>query len=232
MQKPEYPTKEGIWSNGKRNEETYSQTQLKLPYTKAVKNFRQAITDRKDFDPAVLFVWGTMQATGVLNILKAIEEKFGKEGQKTVRKAINDAGYEAAKDMMENSSFPDNLDETEMISFMLTGVNTILYASLEKPWITSKDKCEFDILWCPHQDRYSAFDCRVQRFFVEGMINAFEDLGQGKWTGAVEKLIPLGADRCHFVIDRMEKETEKNPWHQYSDELGNRAFQKLQAEKT
>jgi hypothetical protein len=35
--------------------------------------------------------------------------------------------------------------------------------------LRSENRCAFDILWCPHQDRYTAFDCRIQRFFVEGM---------------------------------------------------------------
>jgi len=230
MPKPQYPTKEGIWSNGKRREPVYTGSELGMPYPEAVKNFRAAIEDRDDFDPAVIFVWGTMQATGVLNILKAVEEAFGSKGQEVVRKAIKKAGYEAAEGLLDNAVFPEGLDEIERLSYYVTGLNVVLYASLEKPWITSKDRCEFDILWCPHQDRYTAFDCRVQRYFVEGMIEAYEDHGLGKCTGAVEKLIPHGADCCHFVVDRLDDEGMKNPWHSYSDELGKRAFMKLEEE--
>ncbi|MBW1708691.1 MAG: hypothetical protein JRG97_03440 [Deltaproteobacteria bacterium] len=227
MPKPQYPTQKGLWSKGKRKEEGYQNVQLGMPYSEAVKHFRQASEGRDDFDPAVLLVWGTMQATAVLNILKAAEETFGEAGQEVVRKAINKAGYEAMAGFIEHSSFPENLDEIERASYIVTGINTVLYASLEDPSIASRDRCEFDILWCPHQDRYTAFDCRVQRYFVEGMFQAMKDLGQGNLTARVEKLIPHRAECCHFVIESLKDHEGKNPWRAYSDELGKRAFKKL-----
>lgn len=227
MAEPQYPTAEGIWSKGRRKEPNFERVQLETPYAKAVENFRKAIEARQDFDPAVLFVWGTMQAKALLGTLKAVEEAFGEEGQAVVRKAINRAGYEAAQEMLQNSSFPDDVDEIELVSFIVTGINCVLYASLERPWITSPDRCEFDILWCPHQDVYTAFDCRVQRYFVEGMLDAVKDLGNASVTAAVEKLIPRGADCCHFVVDMLKGEVEQNPWHRYSEELAQRALQKM-----
>ncbi len=231
MPKPRYPTGEGIWSKGERSEESYAGVRLGTPYAEAVENFRQAVGGREDFDPTVLFVWGTMQAKAVLNILKAVEDAFGEAGQEVVRKAINRAGYEAAEGLLENSVFPDDLDDMERISYLVTGINTVLYASLEKPWISSDQRCEFDILWCPHQDIYTAFDCRVQRYFVEGMIQAMEDRTGTGVHPQVEKLIPHGADRCHFVVDRLEGKSGKNPWHAYSEELAKRALEKLQQDK-
>ena len=228
MPEPQYPTKEGLWSNGRRKEEGYARVRLGFPYGKAVDNLRRAARDREDFDSAVLFVWGTMQATAVLNVLKAAEEQFGEAGQIMVRKSLNAAGYEAARGMLENSDIPDDLEETELMSFLVTGINTILYASLERPWITNADRCEFDILWCPHQDRYTAFDCRVQRFFVEGMIRACEDFGYGRYAPTLEKLIPRGADCCHFVVDRWDGRGQ-HPWDRYSEELQRRAFEKQKA---
>lgn len=227
MAQPQYPTKEGLWSKGKRKEENYGNVRLGTAYPEAVEHFRKAIEGRNDFDPSVLFVWGTMQATAVLNILKAAEETFGEAGQEMVRKAINKAGYEAMDGLLRDSSFPDDLDEAELVSYVVTGLNTVLYASLEKPWITSKDRCEFHILWCPHQDRYTAFDCRVQRFFVEGIFQAMEDHGKGDFTAWVEELIPRGADCCHFVVQRREDDGDRNPWHIYSDELSKKAMEKL-----
>ncbi len=228
MPKPDYSSREGIWSKGKRGEAGYAKVHLELPFTEAVDNLRKAMKEREDFDPAVLFVWGTMQATAVLNILKAAEETFGEAGQKMVRQAVNQAGYEAADQMLENSEFPEGLDDIELASYIITGINTILYASLEKPWITNQDRCEFDILWCPHQDRYTAFDCRVQRYFVEGMIRAIEARRKSRFVPAVESLIPHGASCCHFVVDRLKDESEKHPWDRYSDELGKRAFEKME----
>jgi len=231
MPRPVYPTKEGIWSKGKREEEKYKEVSLGVPYPEAVAQFRKAVEGRGDFDAATVFAWGTMQATAVLNILKAAEETFGEEGQEMVRKAINKAGYESMEGFLKDSSFPQDADEMELASFIVTGINTVLYASLEKPWIISDDRCEFDILWCPHQDRYTAFDCRVQRYFVEGMFQAFDDQGMGRITAWVEKLIPHGAECCHFVVEKRKDHGEKNPWHSYSDELGKRAFRKLKDEK-
>jgi len=192
-----------------------------------VENLRKAVEGRSDFDPAVLFVWGTMQATAVLNVLKAVEETFGEAGQELVRKAINQAGYEAMKGFLENSSFPDDVSDIELASYVVTGINTVLYGSLERPWIESENRCAFDILWCPHQDRYTAFDCRVQRFFVEGMFHALSDTGMGRITAWVEKLIPRGAECCHFVVEQIGESEGKNPWHAYSEELMRRAIRKL-----
>ena len=228
MAKPIYPTREGIWSKGKRTEKSYGKVKLGMPYKAAVENFRQASQGREDFDPAVLFVWGTMQAKAVLGILKAVEETFGDKGQEVVRKAINRAGFEAAEGLFDNSFFPDGLDDIELVSYIVTGINTVLYASLEKPWITSEKRSEFDILWCPHQDVYTAFDCRVQRYFVEGMLDAMEARGLGRVLPMVDKLIPRGGDCCHFTVDRVEDTDGKNPWHEYSEKLAGRALKKLE----
>ena len=64
-------------------------------------------------------------------------------------------------------------------------------------------KATFDILWCPHQDHYEAFDCRVQRYFVQGMIDAGQEFARGH-AGApgfafevrVDSTIPAGAPTC------------------------------------
>jgi hypothetical protein len=231
MPKPQYPTTDGIWSKGKRAEKNYNNVKLGMPFAEAVENLRQAIEERDDFDPTVLFVWGTMQATAVLNILKDAEEAFGEAGQEMVRKAINRAGYEAMDGFLKNSKFPKQLDEITLASYIVTGINTILYASLEKPWIVSEDRCEFDILWCPHQDRYTAFDCRVQRYFVEGIFQAIDDHGMPQLTAWVEKLIPHGAECCHFVVQKREDAHQRNPWDVYSDELGQRAFKKMEGQE-
>jgi hypothetical protein len=230
MSEPKYPTNEGLWSQGVRKEEKYAGVKLGTPYHKAVENFRLATHGREDFDPAVLFVWGTMQAKAVLNILKAAEETFGEAGQAMVRKAVNKAGYEAADGLLNNSTFPNDLTEIERISYIVTGINCVLYASLEKPWITSESRCEFDILWCPHQDMYTGFDCRVQRYFVEGMLEALEANGLSRAIPQVDKLIPKGAECCHFVVDRVQADGAKNPWHTYSEQLEKRALEKIETD--
>lgn len=230
MAEPRYPTGAGIWAGGRRAEEGGERLRLGTPYPEAVERFRGAIAGRDDFDPAMLLVWGTMQATGVLNILEAVERRFGREGQELVRSAINRAGFEAMEGLLADSAFPDDVDEMTLASFIVTGMNTVIYASLEEPWVTDESRCEFNILWCPHQDRYTAFDCRVQRYFVEGMIAAVDAAGLTRMTAWVDRLIPLGSDCCHFVVERRDPELP-NPWHRYSDELGERALAMLQDEK-
>lgn len=227
MVKPKYPTKEGNWSLGKRKEESYGEVRLGLPFKEAVENFRKAAQDRDDFDPAVLFVWGTMQGKAVLEILKGVEEAFGEAGQEVVRKAINQVGYRTAEQFLEDSTFPEGIDDIDLTSFIITGINTVLYGSLERPWIATPDRCEFDILWCPHQDIYTAFDCRVQRYFVEGMIQAIEDKGLASFVPVVDKLIPHGGDCCHFFVERRQENDDEHPWHAYSEELGKRALTKM-----
>jgi len=227
MAAPQYPTDQGLWSRGQRPEPGYKGVSLGLPYAKAVSNFRAAIKGRDDFDPAVLLVWGTMQATALLNVLKDAEKTFGEAGQAMVRAAIGRAGHEAMLDFIDASTLPEDAPESEKVSYLVTGLNTVLYASLEKPRIVSDDRCEFDILWCPHQDRYTAFDCRVQRYFVEGMFAAMTERGFGGFTAWVEKLIPHGGDCCHFAVQRAEDTQGKNAWHAYSDKLQKRALKKL-----
>jgi len=139
--------------------------------------------------------------------------------------------YEAMDGFLKNSKFPEDFDEITLCSYIVTGLNSILYASLEKPQIVTEDRCEFDILWCPHQNRYTAFDCRVQRYFVEGMIQAVDDNGLPKFTAWVEKLIPHGAQCCHFVVQKRKDSQKPNPWHDYSDELGKRAFKKMEGKE-
>lgn len=231
MPQPQYPTNRGLWSQGARNESAFEKAKLGKPYKKAVENFEKAKESREDFDPSVLFVWGTMQAKAVLNILKAIEKQYGAQGQDLARAAINDAGYEAAKGMLENSQLPQDLDEMELMSFVVTGINTVLYASLEEPWISSDSRCEFNILWCPHQDIYTAFDCRVQRYFVEGMLKAMEEELGIRAHPLVDKLIPRGGECCHFTVDKIEKDAG-NPWNDYSEELQKRALEKLNKERS
>jgi len=71
----------------------------------------------------------------------------------------------------------------------------------------------------------------VQRYFVEGMIEALEAHGLKGFTAWVDKLIPRGGECCHFVVDRIKEKGERHPWHAYSDELGKRAFEKLRDKK-
>jgi hypothetical protein len=91
-------------------------------------------------------------------------------------------------------------------------INRIAYASLEAPRIDADNKVTFDILWCPHQDHYGAFDCRVQRYFVQGMIEAaVEFAGRFGFEVRFDTTIPSGATTCHFTMWKPD-ESEKAQW--------------------
>ena len=87
------------------------------------------------------------------------------------------------------------------MSYFVTTVNRIMYASLEEPSIDADGGASFHILWCPHQDHYQPFDCRVQRYFVVGLIEAFREFGgiEGMQV-QFDYTIPAGAETCHFSM--------------------------------
>ena len=84
----------------------------------------------------------------------------------------------------------------------------------------------FDILWCPHQDHYQPFDCRVQRYFVQGMIDAASDFRGGGFDFQVrfDSTIPAGSKTCHFTIWRGEP-GEVDTWARTTAELERKAIE-------
>jgi hypothetical protein len=120
---------------------------------------------------------------------------------------------------------PEGLSEAELVSFFATVVNCIVYASLEEPRIDADDRISFDIIWCPHQDHYSAFDCRVQRYLVQGMLDAFFEtgwIGEG-WQVKFTCTIPAGAKVCTFILWKAGG-LEKAEWELYTRKLEQRAL--------
>jgi len=106
-----------------------------------------------------------------------------------------------------------------------TVINRIVYASLEAPRIESDDQISFDILWCPHQDHYRAFDCRVQRYFVQGMIDALKEFFgmTGGLQVRFDSTIPAGAKTCHFTMWRSSESGEE--WDQVTKLLEEKALE-------
>ena len=85
----------------------------------------------------------------------------------------------------------------------------------------------FDILWCPHQDHYKAFDCRVQRYFVQGMIDAMREFGsQHGFDVRFDSTIPAGAPTCHFTMwRRSEDEAASSDWQTYTAQIDKKALE-------
>lgn len=208
--------------------ENWERTKFGTAYKTAVERLRKDVLSKPDFDPTVLFQWGQMMSLGVLQILKDVEEKFGAEGQRTVSEAIMKVGRDAARQMLDGAEFPPGLSDAEIMSLVATYANTILWASLEDPWIVSEDECGFDILWCPLQDAYKPFDCRVQRYFVQGIIDCVrETLGMDAFNITFEHIIPAGASTCKFRMLRKQPD-EQDVWSTYTEKLEQRSLNKLE----
>jgi len=210
------------WEN--RPEPSWKKFEFKQPYAAGLKRLKEEVLAKTDFDPATLWQWGTMQAMAVIQILKDCEMAFGKDGQDVVYGALRKIGYDVGHQIVEGCEPPEGLTQSEYISFFATVINRIAYASLEAPRIEDENTATFDILWCPHQDTYKAFDCRVQRYFVQGMIEAFRD--HAKVFGfdvRFDSTIPAGAPTCHFTMWRSPDGTPP-AWSGYTDFVNQKAL--------
>jgi hypothetical protein len=111
-------------------------------------------------------------AVGLIEALKSVEERFGAEGHDVVRAALSRVGDRIVDEMSDGVEAPPDATPAEMTSLIASWINEVCYASIEKPRVEDSEHADFDIHYCPHEDVYGAFDCRVQRYFVEGMIAA------------------------------------------------------------
>jgi len=200
-----------------RKEAAWQKFQFNQPYEKGLKRLKEEVLAKTDFDPATLWQWGTMQAMAIIEVLKDCEKHFGAEGQKVVYGALRKIGLDIGRQILKDTEKPEEMSEAEFMSFFATVINRIVYASLEDPKIDSKDQISFDILWCPHQDHYQAFDCRVQRYFVQGMLDAMQGFGEAHdFQVRFDSTIPAGAQTCHFTVWRASDE-EKSEWEKYTE---------------
>jgi len=196
---------------------------LKWPFAGAVDGFRRKALANPDYDPASTFVWGQMMAVGLIEALKAVEERFGAEGHDVFREALRRTGDRIVAEMTDGVQAPDDATPQEMTSLIASWINEVCYASIEKPRITG-DGADFDIHYCPHEDVYGAFDCRVQRYYVEGMIAAGRRaFGSSMFDVRFTSTIPSGSSVCHF--DMFPKsDDQSDEWNDYSERLRSRAL--------
>jgi hypothetical protein len=208
-----------------RKEENWKKFKFNQPYARGLKRLKGEIIGKTDFDPATLWQWGTMQGMAIIEILKDCEKEFGEKGQQVISGALSKVGYDIVQQTYAGIDKPEGLSEAEIISFFATVLNTIYYSSLENPRIDSPDRVSFDITWCPHQDHYAAFDCRVQRYLVQGMLPALMDKGwvSKDWQAKFTCTIPAGAGVCTFVLWRASG-LDKSEWELYSKRLEGRAL--------
>jgi len=155
-----------------RDEPRWKDFRFNQPYARGLARLKNEVLAKTDFDPATLWQWGTMQAMALVKVLEAVEAQFGSAGQRAAGDAIAAIGLDVGRQILAGVELPADMTDAEFFSFYATVINRIAYASLEAPKMDAGDKVSFDILWCPHQDHYKAFDCRIQRYFVRGMIDA------------------------------------------------------------
>jgi hypothetical protein len=196
---------------------------LNWPFTSAVQGYRTKALANPQYDPASTFVWGQMMAVGLLSMLSAIEERFGGEGHDLVRGALREVGDRIATEMLRDVEIPADLSAAELASLYASWINEVVYASVEAPTVEG-ETAAFDIHYCPHEDVYGAFDCRVQRYLVEGMIDAARRHfpPDRAFDVAFATTIPSGSATCHFdLVGRTEGEDR---WNRYSHRLRDRAL--------
>ena len=208
-----------------RDEPRWREFKFNQPYAKGLARLRDDVLAKTDFDPATLWQWGTMQAMALVAALEAAERAFGADGQKLIGDAIAKVGLDVGRQILAGIELPADMTEAEFFSFYATVINRIAYASLEAPRIDGAGKVTFDILWCPHQDHYQAFDCRIQRYFVRGMIEAAQEqaLASG-WQVRFDTTIPSGSETCHFTLWKPDSESERAEWNAYSQLLEAKAL--------
>jgi hypothetical protein len=209
-----------------RPEATWQQFEFNQPYAKGLARLREEVLAKTDFDPATLWQWGTMQAMAVIGILKACERAFGREGQQVVYQALHDVGLDIGRQIVRDTRKPAEMTPAEWISYYASVINRIVYASLEDPKIDSEQQVSFDILWCPHQDHYQAFDCRVQRYFVQGMIEAAREYSaEHGFDVRFDSTIPAGAATCHFTMWRADEGPQPTAWQTYTAQIDAKALE-------
>ena len=87
-----------------------------------------------------------MMAISLLEVVKAVEKRFGEEGQEVCTEALVNVGRQVGKGILEAATMPQGLSEIEKISFLASWVNRNVYASPDVPKIVSDKECTFDIL--------------------------------------------------------------------------------------
>jgi len=181
---------------------------------------------REDYDPARLFKWGQMMALAVVRMMEGAERTFGAKGQEIMARILTDLGREIGREVLQSWEIGPGKREIEAISAFVTYVNEEVWASPEIPRVVSDRECTCDILWCPHQDHYKPFDCRVQRYIVQGLLEAFQEKTGIAADARFTQIIPKGAQTCRFEIRLIPPGEKQREWAKYSSELEERALKR------
>lgn len=204
-----------------RPEKNWDKFHYNQPYAKGLGNVKKVIAET-NFDPATLWQWGTMQAMALIEVLKSAEKTFGADGQKLVLDSLKKIGHDIGRQILQGTEIDPEITTDEWISFYATVINRIAYASLEAPKAGLED-ISFHIDYCPHQDMYQAMDCRVQRYFVQGMIDAAREFAATKGRDDIydvmfKTTMPAGYETCFFQIEKGTAGSAER-WARYTEVL-------------
>ena len=187
------------------------------PYAAGLKRLLEDVLAKTDFDPAVLWQWGTMQARVLTGILKKCEERFGQEGRELVYEAAYEEGFNVGSQILEGIEIPNDMPHAVFSNYLATMINRVAYASPNVPKIDSEDRLSLNILWCPHEDIHEGLDCRVQCVFVQGIIDAAREYTEKLGLEMrFNPTIPAGAPPCHFTRWQRE-EGQPKAWPDCAD---------------
>lgn len=198
---------------------------LKRHFQVSTQRMRQQALGRVDYDPARLYRWGQMMALAVVRMMEAAEKTFGPEGQQVLSQALVELGREIGKEVLSEFRLTPGTSQIQAVSAFVTYLNEEIWASPEIPKLLDENTCVCDILWCPHQDHYRPFDCRVQRYLVQGLLEAFEEKTGIAVDARFTQIIPKGAETCRFEIRRIPSGQGRD-WNRYSQRLAQRALQR------
>jgi hypothetical protein len=187
---------------------------------------RQEALSRDDYDPARLFKWGQMMALAVVRMMEGGEKEFGAKGQEIMNRVLVDLGREIGREILKECEIAPGTKEIEAVSAFVTYINEEIWASPEIPKILNDSECICDVLWCPHQDHYRPFDCRVQRYLVQGLLEAFQEKTGIFVHARFTQIIPKGAKTCRFAV-RILPGGERREWTRYSSDLAERALKRV-----
>jgi len=210
-------TAEQVWER--------SGLRLKRHFQESTQRMREQALGSKGYDPARLFRWGQMMSMAVVRMMEAAEERFGAAGQEALCQALVELGKEIGKEVLCGFQLAPGTPRIQAVSSFVTYVNEEIWASPEVPRLVDENTCVCDVLWCPHQDHYKAFDCRVQRYIVQGLLEAFQEETGIAVDARFTQIIPKGAETCRFEIKTIAC-SQPRQWSRYSQELSLRALQR------
>jgi len=210
------------------NDRTWARGGIELSrhFAGSTLKLREKAFSREDYDPARLFKWGQMMALAVVRMMEGTEKAFGAKGQEIMNQVLVDLGREIGREVLNNYAAARGTKEIEAISKFVTYVNEEVWASPEIPKVLSDSECICDVLWCPHQDHYKPFDCRVQRYIVQGLLEAFQEKTGIVVDARFTQIIPKGAETCRFEV-RILSKGEGREWTHNSSELAQRALKRV-----